>query len=195
MVIVYNIQIVWEDWMKFKELKESEPLELIEGISHIHFPSHPMDNSDSDKVYEDRKVYMQLFTDGELEKESAINVTNIDGYKIGFSKIDIDTLKTKKVYLKKYNYAIVFLIAEEWRDIGNIHGWFDVVKDVLIYLENKEDKNALKTARNVITNIFKRNNSADYSSLFGMLTSRGSDVENFEIDKLNKDVYTVRKGR
>ncbi len=172
--------------MNFIELKESEPLELTEGIKYIHYPTNP-DGSNNSSLAEDIIFCTRLFTDGEIEEESSVIIT--DGEDC--SEFDVDMLKTKRVYLNKYTYAIVLLIAQEWRDIGNVHGWFYVVREATIYLANKEDTDALKTAESLIAGIPEENRSAYRSSLFGM----GRNVDNYKIDKLYEDVYTVRRIR
>lgn len=75
----------------------------------------------------------------------------------------------------------------------NVKGWFDVVKDISIYLENPKDKEALKTAKRLIKEIQNRSNSVDYSSLFTMLGSRNQKSENFEIINKSDNVYLLKK--
>lgn len=186
--------------MKFTELKENEPLEVIEITNHIVFPRFPNPTTgkrdiDSDIVSEDKRIQMRIFTDGEIEKESEETSQNIDEYYIGKKKYqyDVDTLKTKKVYFKNHSYVITYLIANEFMTIGNARGWFDVVKEVSIYLKNPKDKKALKCAKQAIREIENHNNSVDYSSLFGMLFSQGKGLQKFETEKISKNVYSLKK--
>ena len=77
--------------------------------------------------------------------------------------------------------------------IGNIRGWFGVVKEVSIYLKNPKDKKALKCAKQAIREIENHNNNVDYSSLFGMLVSQGKGLQKFETEKISKNVYSLKK--
>ena len=77
--------------------------------------------------------------------------------------------------------------------VGNVHGWFDVIKEVSIYLQNPKDKKSLKCAKQAIREIANHNNSVDYSSLFGMLFSQGKELQKFETEKISKNVYSLKK--
>ena len=77
--------------------------------------------------------------------------------------------------------------------MGNIGDWFDVVKDVSVYLENSKDRKALKTAKQVICEIEKRNRSVDYSSVFTMFLSPRNSSESFERKKISENVYCLKK--
>ena len=58
------------DNMKFKELKEQEPLEVVEVTRHMVIPNFPGSKSLNRKVFEDKKIQMRIFTDGEIAEES-----------------------------------------------------------------------------------------------------------------------------
>lgn len=105
----------------------------------------------------------------------------------------VDTLKTKNIYFKNHSYVITYLIANEFMTVGNVCGWFDIVKDVSIYLKNPKDKKALKCAKQAIREIENHSNSVDYSSLFGMLFSQEKGLHKFETEKISKNVYNLKK--
>ena len=186
--------------MKFSELKENEALEIIEITNHIVFPNFTNPSTgkisiESDIDFHDKRIQMKIFTDGEIIKESDEISKNLDEYYIGKKKYqyDVDTLKTKKVYFKNHSYVITYLIAKEFKSIGNLQGWFYVIKDISIYLKNPKDKKALQNAKQVIKEIANHNNRIDYSSLFGMLLSQGRKSQEFETEKIYKNVYTLKK--
>ena len=77
--------------------------------------------------------------------------------------------------------------------IGNITGWFDIVKEVSVYLENIKDKKALREAKRVIKEINNLNSHTDYSSLFGMILSQPTKSERFETEEISRNVYTLKK--
>lgn len=176
--------------MKFIELKEHEPLEVIEVTKHVVFP-----NDKEHDTVEGTRIQTIIFTDGEIENQTEEIHQNIDEYYIGNQKYqhDVDTLKTKKIYFKNHSYVITYLIANEIMTIGNITGWFNVIKDVSIHLQNPEDKKALRCAKQAIREITNHNNSVDNSSLFGILFSQGKGLQRFEPEKISKNVYSLKK--
>lgn len=183
--------------MEFIELKEHESLEFVEVTKRMSVPSflNPSTgkrNIESD-TFEDKRIQMQVFTDGEIEKESEQLIQNIEEYYIGETKYqyDVDTLKSKKIYFKNHSYVITYLIAKEFITKGNISGWFYVVKDVSIYLKDLKDKKALRSAKKAIKDIEKRNNSADYTSIFAMLFSE--EKEKIETENISTNVYRLKK--
>lgn len=185
--------------MKFTELKEQEPLEVVEVTKHMVIPKFPNPNTGKidrkNRTVENKKIQMRIFTDGEIAKESEEVTQNIEEYYIGKRKYqyDVDTLKTKNIYFKNHSYVITYLIANEFMTVGNVHGYFDVIKEVSIYLQNPKDKKALKCAKQAIREIANRNNSVDCSSLFGMLFSQGKELQKFETEKISKNVYSLKK--
>ncbi len=173
--------------MKIKELKENEPVELIEVIRTL-YPT--FDNSL--EPIKNKYVQTKIITDGEIVKEEEIT-KSINEYYIGRKKYDdVDTLSTKNIYLKNYSYVIVYLLAKEKLYNGNMVGFFDIIKDVSIYLKNPKDKQALKEAKKVIKTIHKHNQNVDYSSIFNMLFQSKDDI-NYKIEKISKNVYTLKK--
>lgn len=142
---------------------------------------------------------MRIFTDGEIVNESSQTTQNIEQFYIGNKeyKHKVDTLKIKNMYFKNYSYVIVYLIAKENMIVGNVGGWFDVIKDVSIYLQNSKDKKAIKNAKEAIRAIEKLRENVDYSSVWGMLFSstRGNELEKFETEEISKNVYCLKKVR
>lgn len=174
--------------MKFTELKENEPLEVIEVTNHYVFPK-------LSKLIEHKRIEMRIFTDGEIEKESEEISQSVNEYYIGKKKYkhDVDTLKTKKLYFKNHSFIITYLITNEVMTIGSVHGWFGVVKDVKIFIKDSKDKKALKCAKQAIIEIENHNSGVDYSSLLGMLFSKGKELQKFETEKISKNVYSLKK--
>ena len=175
--------------MKIKELKENEPLEVIEVTNHMEIPPVPgraIGRSYKKEILEEKKIQMRIFTDGEIEKQTKETSQNIDEFYIGKSKYqyDVDTLKTKNIYFKNHSYVIVYIIM----------GWFDVIDKVSVYLKNPKDKKALKSAKQVIREISYRNASVNYSSIPSMLVCKDRESD-FETKKITKDVYSFKKVR
>lgn len=159
--------------MKIKQLKELEPLQIIEVIKQVKIPNRNLNNVLNSDIVEVKQIQMRVLTDGQIEKEDEEIKQNVEEYYIGKIKYDcVDTLKTKNIYLKNHSYAIVFLIANEWLVKENVQGWFDVVKDISIYLEDLKDKKSLKRAKQIIKNLENNMDEIDYSSIFSMLGSQ-----------------------
>lgn len=184
--------------MKIKELKEKQPLEVIEVSKHIIFPGFPdpyTGEKEPDIIKEEKRIQMRVFTDGEVEKETGETSKNIYEYYIDKRKYgsDVDTLKTKELFFKNHSFVIVYLLASEVITIGNVCGRFDVVKDVSIYLKNYKDKIALRNAKQIINEIKNHNQGYNYSSLFGMLFSKGKEFKKIEFEEARDNIYTLKK--
>ena len=177
--------------MKFNELKENEPLEIIEVTNHMLVPGI---HSQLIEI-EDKQIQMKVFTDGEIEKESEETSQPIKEYYINKRKYKhkVDTLKTKNIYFKNHSYVIVYTIAKEFRIINNIRGWFNIEKDVSIYLKNPKDKNALKSAKQVIKEIANHNRRINYSSVLSLYLSRTKPLQQYNPKTISKNVYNLKK--
>lgn len=77
--------------------------------------------------------------------------------------------------------------------VGNISGWFFVIKDITIYLKDLNDKRALKDAKQVIKDIYKLNFQQDYSSILTTINNQMSGLSHFELDNVNKNVLTLSR--
>lgn len=184
--------------MKVKELRQDTPLKVIEVSNHRRykpFPSVCGIETFSYDVIEEKQIQMKIFTDGEIEKESDETSQNINEYYIGKDKYqyDVDTLKTKNIYFKNYSYVITYLIANEWMTIGSVTGWFEVIKEISIYLNDSKDKKALQSAKKVIKEAKNNARGVDYSSLFKVVFSKNKENDNFETIKLSQNVYCLKK--
>lgn len=170
--------------MKIQELKEDNPLTIIEVTDHVLSANDEWE-----------RIYMRVFTDGEISKESEEKVESIDEYYFCKQKYkcSVDTLKFKNIYFKNHNYVITYLIAQEWTTVGNIHGWFDIIKDISIYMKNPKDRKTLKTVKQVIRQNEERIRSVDYSSLLTMLAGQRKGFETFEPEKISENVYNLKR--
>ena len=178
--------------MKIRELKENEPLKVTRLT--YHFPAWPDPSTgklDKDaKPIEDERIKTIIFTDGEIEKQTEEASQNIEEYYIGKSKyhMTVDTLETKNIYFKNHSYVITYLLAKEFMIKGHVRGWFDVIKDVSIYLENGKDKKALREAKRFIKQINECNDYTNYLSSWGLQLP-----EYEELEKISKNAYTLKR--
>ena len=178
--------------MKIRELKENEPLKVTRVM--YHFPAWP-DPSTGEiakdaKPIEDERIKTIIFTDGEIEKQTEEASQSIEEYYIGKSKyhMTVDTLETKNIYFKNHSYVVTYLLAKEFRTIHNGGGWFDVIKDVSIYLENVKDKKALRESKEIVKEIDKCNDYTNYLSIWGLQLPEYEGLE-----EISSDVYTLKK--
>lgn len=178
--------------MKIRELKENEPLKVTRVT--YHFPAWPDPSTgkvDKDaKPIEDERIKTIIFTDGEIERQNEEASQNIDEFYIGKSKyhMTVDKLETKNIYFKNHSYVITYLLAKEFRAIHNGGGWYDVIKDVSIYLENGKDKKALREAKRFIKQINECNDYTNYLSSWGLQLPQDEGLE-----KISKNVYTLKR--
>jgi hypothetical protein len=179
-------------YMKVQELKENTPLKVVQVLRHYERPR--FDHDEPRTIEEEEMVQMRIFTDGEIASESDIVTEDIDEYYFGKEKYKqyVDTLKSKNLCFKNHSFVITYTIAQEWTSVGRVHGWFDIIKDVSIYLENRKDRKALKRARHVIAQIENRNASVDYSSLYSMLFSKKYEPVEFNPEEIQENVYNVK---
>lgn len=137
--------------MKIQELKETCPLQVVEVLKHEEIQSQV-------PILEHKMIQTIVFTDGEIASESEESEENIEDYYNDWYPYNVDTLKTKNLFFKNYSYIITYLIAKEWATAGRESGYFDIIKDISIYLENSKDKKALKN-ENVILKIQNKDRS------------------------------------
>ncbi len=168
--------------MKIRELKENEPLKVIEVTKNFPAWQNPS-NGKIDKEakgFEDKRIKTIIITDGEIEKQTEETTQDINEFYIGKSKyhMTVDTLETKNIYFKNYSYVITYLLAKEFRaNKGNGGGWYDIIKDVSIHIENKKDIKALREAKRIIKEI---NSYTDNSPWL-------------DINEISKNIYTLKR--
>lgn len=183
--------------MKIVELRENDPLEVIRVSKHTTYiiPEPVVDGIEPEMTVENVPIEMMVFTDGVIERECDEKSTPIDEYYIGKKKFeyDVDTLETKNVYFKDFSFIISYLIGQELCTVGNVKGWFSVVKELKIYVKNSKDKRALKNAKRAIKAIKNYNNSVNYSSLFTMMLSQGRELQEIEIEEISDNIYTLKR--
>ena len=180
--------------MKLYELNENESLKVIEASRRLEKPVI-RNHQPNPPFVELPCIQTKIFTDGQIKNEEEETFENVEGYYIGRIKYPhrIDTLKIRSLFLKDYSYAVVYSIANEHMTVGNLRGWFDVVRDVSVYLKNPNDRKALKNAKQIIKHIEEHNRGINYSSLFSMYASRAKHVEEFESKEISNNVYTLKR--
>lgn len=165
--------------MEIKELKNNQPLEVLEVCTHVEADS-------AQKTLEFKPVQTLIFTDGEVVGQSEEITGNISLFNTGEREYKADTLKTKKIYISGHSYIIKCLIADELSNITLRFGLVKVLKDVSIYLENQNNKESLRNAKQVIKLIKKYNSPTKRmgNSLY---------IPNSQFEETSKMVYVAKK--
>lgn len=179
--------------MKIKNLKENEALMMDNVSLHVDVPGIiGKDERKLSKIELDR-VKMILFTDAKNVREDEVVTESIKQYVINEKNYDhdVDTLKTTQLYLDDYSYAIRYLITSEWTRYGNIGGWFDVIRDITIYLKDINDKKTLQEAKRMIKMIDEYSNKVNFSSFRKYLST--SIVLDNDFERVKENIYTLKR--
>lgn len=125
--------------MKHKILDDNQEIEIIEGGK-----TRPRR----------KKVKTMIYTDGNVINCSKKDVIH-DEFIINGKLYEVNgsTFKKTKLAFEDANYVIKVITVNEWTTDGNIHGLFDVIKDIDIYLKNPKDKKTLKIVKKTVTEI------------------------------------------
>ena len=177
--------------MKKQLFNQEGTIELIEGTSTLVFH----DNLPDRKEHDIPKIETKIYTDGEIVEVEEAQVEPITEYYIGNKKYtnNLSKKKTTKLHLRNHTYAVVYTLAEEFLTVGNIAGFFKVVKEVKVYVHNKKDTKALRKAKITMKMIADRNRSVDYSSLFTMLFKRNEEPKRMEYEEIKDNIYVLKK--
>ena len=160
--------------MEIYELKDGCQLKLIQKVHKLNV---------FDREIEDITYDIKIIVDGSIESKS-VQDEKYDNW----SRNDI--VRTTNLYLKIYTYVIVLYIGREAFYNGKVGGVIDCIKNISIYLRNLNDKEALKTAKEVIKCIKQANSECEDFSMNSLLREENND---FLFDVLDKNIYSVRK--
>ena len=153
------------------------PVKVVENLNYTICPPLPGHKPASQNIVEFPVSHMTIvFTDGKQIGESETKYFNSDGQNVSFTdKKDLvgkgEIKKVKDIYIKDYTYVVVYSIAQEWRTIENVCGFFDIVKGVKYYLKDKNDKDALGKVNEIIEGIKTLSKNIDCSSLLNLVLS------------------------
>ena len=177
--------------MKIELFNQNGTIELIEATSTLVFHKDLPDR----KEWDVPKIETKIYTDGEIVEVEETQVEPITEYYIGNKKYtnNLSKKKTTKLHLRNHTYAVVYTLAEEFLTVGNIAGFFKVVKEVKVYVHNKKDTKALRKAKITMKMIADRNRSVDYSSLFTMLFKRNEEPKRMEYEEKIDNIYVLKK--
>lgn len=178
--------------MKKQEFTSDGVLELVEVSLRRRIPKMLCC---PESEFDDVKIQTKIYTDGEVVQVGEPEEENIAEYFIDGKKYthQVDKLRRTKIYLRDYSYAVVYTLGEEFLTVGNVSGFFKVVKDTKVFLKDMRDLTAMRKAKKTIQMINENNRSANYDSLFSMLMTGNTSPRKMEYEKYNKNVYTLKK--
>ena len=162
------------DIVKIYKLKDGCQLKQIQKIYKLEIFG---------QVVEDISYDTKIITDGFIDSNN--DISEIYDY---YSKNDI--VRTTNLYLKNYTYAIVLTIGRESFYNGKVGGVIDCIKNITLYLRNLNDKEALKTAKEVIKQIRQANSEYKDFSMNSLLWEENND---FIFNVLDENVYSAKK--
>ena len=160
--------------MEIYELKDGTPVRQIQKAYKVNV---------FEREIEDITYDTKIITDGLIESKSA-QEEKYDA----LSRKDI--FRTTNLYLKNYTYAIVLTIGREAFYNGKVGGIVDCIKNITLYLRNLNDKEALKTAKEVIKQIRQANSEYKDFSMNSLLREENND---FIFNVLDENVYSAKK--
>ena len=105
------------------------------------------------------------------------------------------TLKTTQLYLDDYSYAITYLISSEWTRFGNIGGWFEVIRDITIYLKDINDRKVLQEAKRMIKMIDKYSKKINFSSFRQYLSTSIVEGNDHDFEGVKKNIYILKRDK
>ena len=160
--------------MEIYELKDGTPVRQIQKVHKVNV---------FEREIEDINYDTKIITDGLIESKS-VQEEKYDA----LSRRDI--VRTTNLYLKNYTYAIVLITNRESFYNGKVGGVINCIKNISIYLRNLNDKEALKTAKEVIKQIRQANSEHKDFSMNSLLQEENND---FIFGVLDENIYSVRK--
>lgn len=187
--------------MKAKILNGNEPITLTRVVFHYKEMRAPWEKTPP-KIIAENRIRTLVYTDGEIDYDykNMNDDEEVECHEFYFSNgqkyiPSIDTLITKKLFLKNHSYVVTILVAGETTSVGRVGGWFTLIKDIDIYLKDPKDRKALRTARKVITDIKERNSKMNYSSLYSMVMNPICGLDHFNEQELENGIHKLTKFR
>jgi len=172
--------------MKYDVLGEGDSIKVVKGVKRTTPPLAP------GKVEESKEILFPtlktiVFTDGSVDEVDVSEYKHLSGYYTMNDRTytNVTDVEEKELYLENYSYAVKIIVSKEHLVGRKIGGWFEVIKDIQVYLKNPKDKKAMKEVK-MILNIIRKNNIYDYEVLDNLSNK-------FIFSVFTKNVYTLKK--
>ena len=183
--------------MKYKLIKDNDKFQLLDCIKIIKYDAfeNPRREKKTNKIISISRgaISTKIFTDGEIKGITELDIKNFTLPK-QLSNIETDVNEVKDLELVNHNYVIKVLTVMELLHYGKERrgcGFFEVVKEVEVYLKDKRDKETLKNIRKTLNLIYGQR--CDYSSIFEILLSKFNNGPNVLYEEKEKNIYQLVK--
>ena len=155
--------------MKYKLIKDNDKFRLLNSTQYIYCDSlpNPDGSKPRNKVIKTSRgvIRTKILTDGQIK-----SVTDLDSEEFILPKsledVESDVREAKDLELINHNYVIKILTQIESRNLNNRVAFFEVIKDIEVYIKDKNDKQTLKNIKKTLNLIYgsnSRQNNKDVS--------------------------------
>lgn len=175
--------------MKIVEKKNGESINISKAILKTNFAS-PLGEGHKPEVYKRTRMYQEVFTDGTIVKENDKETKSITQFSVEGRDYDATSLSTREVFLNDFNYIIVFTFVNEGMHVGNSMGFFDVLRDVNVYVNDLNDKKTLKALNKAIRSV-EKNYLVTAKNSLSIFTKDYCVKE----EKIAPNVYKIKKSK
>lgn len=182
--------------MKYKLIKETDKIKLISGKDIVVYPgfSEPVKKGEvqvpvTDVVEERDIIKTRIYTDGEIKGIKQLPSSELELPK-NLKVIELDEVELSELELEKHKFVIRILTALEFQKRGTVCGWFDVIKDVDIYLRDKKDKDSIRKVKKTLELVCS---NYEYTSIFDLLFSKKQAQMSVLYNQEKEGIYQLVK--
>lgn len=182
--------------MKYTLIKETDKIKLISAKDIVRYDGfdEPAKKGETcvptpDVIVERDIVKTKIFTDGEIKGIASLD-SSLSDLPINLSNMKIDKTELSELELLNHNYVIRILTALEFQKRGSVYGWYDVIKDVEIYLRDKKDKDAIRKVKKTLELVCS---NREYASIFELLLPQKPVQINISYNEEKEGIYQLRK--
>ena len=182
--------------MKYKLIKESDKIKLISGKDIVVYSGFgkPVKKGETpvavpDVVRERDIIKTKIFTDGKIKGIETLTNSELELPK-NMKTIELDKVELSELELEKHKFVIRILTALEFQKRGTVCGWFDVIKDVDIYLRDKKDKESIRKVKKTLELVCS---NYEYTSIFDLLFSKKQAQMSVLYNQEKEGIYQLVK--
>lgn len=182
--------------MKYKLIKESDKIKLISGKDIVVYSGFgkPVKKGETpvavpDVVRERDIIKTKIFTDGKIKGIETLTNSKLELPK-NMKTIELDKVEVNELELTDHKFIIKILTALEFQKRGKVFGWFDVIKDVEVYLRDRKDKDSIKKIKKTLELVCS---NQEYTSIFEFLFSKNQTQTSVIYNQEKEGIYQLVK--
>lgn len=182
--------------MKYKLIKETDKIKLISGKDIVVYAgfSKPVKKGETpvpvpDVIEKRHIIKTKIFTDGEIKTIKQLPSCEFELPK-NIQVMKLDKIELSELELMDYKFIIKILTALEFQKRGKVCGWFDVVKDVEVYLRDKKDKDSIRKVKKTLELVCS---NYEYTSIFEILFSNKQSQMSVLYNEESEGIYQLVK--